>query len=43
MVTKINFNRVFLNIIKNADESITEIINKKPKYKGKIDIEIRNK
>ena len=33
-------NRVFLNIIKNADESISEIINKKADYKGKIDIEI---
>ncbi len=32
--------RVFINLIKNADESITEIINKKPNYKGKIDIEI---
>ncbi len=33
-------NRVFINILKNADESIFEIINKKPNYKGKIDIEI---
>ena len=32
--------RVFINLIKNADESITEIANKKPNYKGKIDIEI---
>ncbi len=32
--------RVFINLIKNADESITEIVNKKPNYKGKIDIEI---
>ena len=32
--------RVFVNLIKNADESIREIINKKPNYKGKIDIEI---
>ena len=32
--------RVFINIIKNAEESITEIINKKPKYEGKIDIDI---
>jgi len=34
--------RVFINIIKNADESIIEILNKKPKYEGKIDIEILN-
>ena len=32
--------RVFINIIKNADESIIEILNKKPKYEGKIDIDI---
>ena len=32
--------RVFINIIKNADESIMQILNKKPNYKGKIDIEI---
>ena len=32
--------RVFVNIIKNADESIIEILNKKPKYEGKIDIDI---
>ena len=32
--------RVFINIIKNADESIIEIMNKKPNYEGKIDIEI---
>ena len=32
--------RVFINIIKNADESITEILDKKPKYEGKIDIDI---
>ena len=32
--------RVFINIIKNADESIIEILNKKPKYIGKIDIDI---
>ena len=35
-------NRVFINIIKNADESIIEIQNKKPKYEGKIYIEILN-
>ena len=34
--------RVFINIIKNADESISEILNKKPKYEGKIDIDIHN-
>ena len=34
--------RVFINIIKNAEESIIEIMNKKPKYEGKIDIEILN-
>ena len=34
--------RVFINIIKNADESIIEILNKKPKYEGKIDIDIHN-
>ncbi len=33
-------NRVFINIIKNADESIIEIQNKKPKYEGKIEIDI---
>ncbi len=32
--------RVFINLIKNADESIVEKINKDPNYKGKIDIEI---
>ena len=32
--------RVFINIIKNADESIIEILDKKPKYEGKIDIDI---
>jgi len=32
--------RVFINILKNADESIIEILNKKPKYEGKIDIDI---
>ena len=34
--------RVFINIIKNAEESIIEILNKKPKYEGKIDIDIHN-
>ena len=32
--------RVFINIIKNANESIIDIMNKKPKYEGKIDIDI---
>ena len=32
--------RVFINILKNADESIIEILNKKSNYEGKIDIEI---
>ncbi len=32
--------RVFINIIKNADESIIQILDKKPNYKGKIDIDI---
>ena len=32
--------RAFINIIKNADESIIEILNKKPKYEGKIEIDI---
>ncbi len=32
--------RVFINIIKNADESVNEILDKKPKYEGKIDIDI---
>ena len=33
---------IFINLIKNADESITEILSKKPKYEGKIDIDILN-
>ncbi len=32
--------RVFINIIKNADESIIEILTKNPNYEGKIDIDI---
>ncbi len=32
--------RVFINIIKNAEESINEITNKKADYKGKINIDI---
>tara|TARA_B100001057_G_scaffold447195_1_gene486489 strand:- start:8620 stop:10386 length:1767 start_codon:yes stop_codon:yes gene_type:complete len=35
-------NRVFINIIKNAEESIIEILSKKPKYEGKIHIDILN-
>ena len=33
-------NRVFINILKNSEEAIEEIIKKDPKYKGIIDIEI---
>ena len=33
-------NRVFINLIKNSEESIIEKGNKNPKFKGKIDIEI---
>ena len=32
--------RVFINLIKNSEESILEKVSKNPKYKGKIDIEI---
>ena len=32
--------RVFINLIKNSEESILEKASKNPKYKGKIDIEI---
>jgi two-component system nitrogen regulation sensor histidine kinase NtrY len=32
--------RVFLNLIKNSEESISEIVLKKPNFKGKIDIVI---
>ena len=34
--------RVFINLIKNSDESIKEIRLKNPLYKGKIDIEIKS-
>ena len=37
---KINYIEYLLILIKNADESIVEKINKDPNYKGKIDIEI---
>ena len=37
---KEQLNRVFLNLIKNADESINEKIKKTKDFKGKIDIEI---
>ncbi len=33
-------NRVFINLIKNSEESIIEKVNKNPKFKGKIHIEI---
>ncbi len=33
-------NRVFINIVKNSEEAIEEMIKKDPKYKGIIDIEI---
>jgi len=36
------FNRVFLNLIKNSVESIHEKISKKPDFKGKISIEIKS-
>ena len=32
--------RVFINLIKNSEESILEKVSKNPKYKGKIGIEI---
>ena len=37
---KEQLNRVFLNLIKNADESINEKLKKTKDFKGKIDIEI---
>ncbi len=33
-------NRVFINLIKNSEEGFMEIIEKNPKFKGNIDIEI---
>ena len=36
------FNRVFLNLIKNSVESINEKISKRPDFKGKISIEIKS-
>ena len=33
-------NRVFINLIKNSEESFQEMIKKDPKFKGNIDIEI---
>ncbi len=35
-------NRVFINLIKNSEESFLELIEKNPSFKGKIDIEIFN-
>ncbi|MDC0059851.1 ATP-binding protein [Pelagibacteraceae bacterium] len=36
------FNRVFINLVKNSIESIYEKITKKPNFDGKINIEIRD-
>ncbi len=33
-------NRVFINLLKNSEESLDELHDKKPNYQGKIDIEI---
>ena len=33
-------NRVFINLIKNSEESILEQLQKDPNFKGNIDIEI---
>ena len=33
-------NRVFINLLKNSEESLNELHDKKPNYQGKIDIEI---
>ena len=35
-------NRVFINIIKNSEESLEELKHKEPNFKGNIDIEISN-
>ncbi len=35
-------NRVFINLIKNSEESFLEKVKKDPNFKGKIDIEITN-
>ena len=40
MVMKINLNRVFINLIKNSEESFLEEKAKDPNFKGNIDIEI---
>ena len=33
-------NRVFINLIKNSEESFLDLVKKNPSFKGKIDIEI---
>ena len=33
-------NRVFINLIKNSEEALSELSKKTPNFKGKIDIEI---
>ena len=35
-------NRVFINLIKNSDEALSEKLKKDPKFKGNIEIEINN-
>ena len=35
-------NRVFINLIKNSEESFLEMTEKEPDFKGKIDIEIKD-
>ena len=35
-------NRVFINLIKNSEESLMEKVKKDPNFKGKIDIEINS-
>ena len=42
MEMKINLNRVFINLIKNSEESFLEKIEKDPNFKGNIDIEIND-
>ena len=40
MEMKINLNRVFINLIKNSEESFLDQKQKEPNFKGNIDIEI---
>ena len=35
-------NRVFINLIKNSEESIQDKVSEKPNFQGKIDIEINS-